>query len=49
MIEEALEKVVSKMYSEKIESALVDVIEKKVSSEIERLKTLLLEDTTGDE
>ena len=49
MIEEALEKVVSKMYSEKIESALVDVIEKKVSSEIERLKILLLEDTTGDE
>lgn len=49
MIEEALEKVVSKMYSEKIESVLVDVIEKKVSSEIERLKILLLEDTTGDE
>ena len=49
MIEEALEKVVSKMYSEKIESVLIDVIEKKVSNEIERLKNLLLNDTIGDE
>jgi len=43
-LEETLEKVIRKMFSEKIDSILVDVIEKTVSEEIQRLKDILTED-----
>lgn len=48
-LEAALERVIVKMFSEKIEGILVEVIEKAVAKEIDRLKTALLEDTTGSE
>ena len=48
-IEEALEGVIKKMFSEKIESILVEVIEKAVAKEIARLKSALLEETSGNE
>ncbi len=51
-IDEALERVIRKMYGEKIEAILLDVIDQTVSSEIIRLKDVLLnaagEDTQAD-
>ncbi len=41
-IDEALERVIRKMYGEKIEEILIDVIDQTVSSEIIRLKDVLL-------
>lgn len=43
-IEAALERVVKRMFYEKIDGILVEVIEKTVSREIERLKRILLEE-----
>ena len=44
----AVERVVKKMFSEKIESVLVQVIEKTVTKEINRIKNILLDETSGD-
>jgi len=46
-LEKALERVIRKIFSEKIEGMLVDVIEKVVKQEIEKLN-ILLEDTADD-
>ncbi|OEU66919.1 MAG: hypothetical protein BBJ57_09535 [Desulfobacterales bacterium PC51MH44] len=48
-VETALERVIKKMFYEKIDGILVEVIEKTVTSEIERLKNILLEDAAGNE
>ena len=42
-VDEALERVIKKMYADKIDSMLTEVIEKTVTKEIEKLKALLLE------
>ena len=42
-VDEALERVIKKMYADKIDSILTEVIEKTVTKKIERLKALLLE------
>ena len=47
-LELALENVIKKMFSDKIETILHDVIEKTVTTEIDRLKKLLLEDSADD-
>jgi hypothetical protein len=44
----AVERVVKKMFAEKIESVLVQVIEKTVIKEINRIKNILLDETSGD-
>jgi hypothetical protein len=44
----AVERVVKKMFAEKIESVLVQVIEKTVTKEINRIKNILLDETSGD-
>ena len=46
-LEQALERVVQRMFSEKIETILVEVVEKTVQREIGRLNSLL-EDATGN-
>lgn len=48
-IEAALERVIKKMFYEKIDGILVEVIEKSVKREIERLKNILLEEESGSE
>jgi hypothetical protein len=48
-IEAALERVIKKMFYEKIDGILVEVIEKTVKKEIERLKNILLEEESGSE
>jgi hypothetical protein len=48
-VEAALERVIKKMFYEKIDRVLVEVIEKTVTKEIERLKGVLLEDATDKE
>jgi hypothetical protein len=48
-IEAALERVIKKMFYEKIDGILVEVIEKTVKTEIERLKNILLEEESGIE
>lgn len=48
-IEAALERVIKKMFYEKIDGILVEVIEKTVTREIERLKSILLQDAAGNE
>ena len=48
-IEAAIERVVKEMLSEKIENLLIKIIEKEVSKEVERLKDLLLDDSTGSD
>ncbi len=45
----ALEGVIKKMFYEKIDGILVEVIEKTVKNEIERLKNILLEEESGSE
>ena len=48
-MEAALERVIKKMFYEKIDGILVEVIEKTVTRELERLKNILLEDAAGNE
>jgi hypothetical protein len=48
-MEAALERVIKKMFYEKIDGILVEVIEKTVTREIERLKNVLLQDASGNE
>jgi hypothetical protein len=48
-MEAALERVIKKMFYEKIDGILVEVIEKTVTREIERLKSILLQDASGNE
>ena len=48
-LDAALERVVKNMFYDKIDSLLVEVIEKTVSKEIERLKKILTEEVSGDE
>jgi hypothetical protein len=48
-VEAALERVIKKMFYEKIDGILVEVIEKTVTREIERLKSILLQDAAGNE
>lgn len=43
-IDEALERIVKRMYSEKIESMIAEMIEKAVTKEIERMKGTLIDD-----
>jgi len=45
----ALERVIKKMFYEKIDGILVEVIEKTVKNEIERLKNILLKEESGGE
>ena len=46
-IDEALERIVKRMYSEKIESMIAEMIEKAVTKEIERMKGTLIDDAEG--
>jgi len=48
-IEAALERVIKNMFYEKIDGILIEVIEKTVTREIERLKSILLQDASGNE
>jgi hypothetical protein len=48
-MEAALERVIKKMFYERIDGILVEVIEKTVTRELERLKSILLEDAAGNE
>jgi hypothetical protein len=48
-MEAALERVVKNMFYEKIDGILVEVIEKTVTREIERLKSILLQDAAGNQ
>ena len=48
-MEAALERVIKNMFYEKIDGILVEVIEKTVTRELERLKSILLEEAAGDE
>jgi hypothetical protein len=47
-IEASIERIIQQNYSEKIESMVVEVIEKAVSKEIDRLKNVLLEDNSSE-
>ena len=48
-LDASLERVIKNMFYDKIDSLLVEVIEKTVSKEIERLKKILTEEVSGDE
>ena len=48
-VEAALERVIRNMFYEKIDGILVEVIEKTVTREIERLKNILLQDAAANE
>jgi hypothetical protein len=48
-MEAALERVIKKMFYEKIDGILVEVIEKTVTRELERLKSVLLQGAAGNE
>lgn len=48
-LERVLERVIHRTFSEKAEQMLTEVIEKAVAKEIEKLKRLLLEDSSGEE
>ena len=43
-IDRALERTIEKLYGQRIESLLVEVVQKKVSAEIEKIKKSLLDD-----
>ena len=43
-IDKALERTIEKLYGQRIESLLVEVVQKKVSAEIEKIKKSLLDD-----
>ncbi|UCH21792.1 MAG: hypothetical protein JSU83_00550 [Deltaproteobacteria bacterium] len=47
-LELAVERVVKKMFAEKIEGILIEVIERTVTKEINRIKNILLDETSGD-
>jgi hypothetical protein len=47
-IEESIERIIQQNFSEKIESMVVEVIEKAVSKEIDRLKNILLENDSPE-
>jgi hypothetical protein len=47
-VEAALERVIKKMFYDKIDRILVEVIEKTVTREIERIKGVLLEDAVDN-
>jgi len=47
-MEDMLERVILKLFSEKIEKMLGNVIETAVNKEIQRLKNVLLKDITDD-
>ncbi len=47
-IEIAVERVVKKMFAEKIENILVEAIERTVKKEINRIKNILLDESSGD-
>ena len=47
-IEESIERIIEQRYSEKIESMVLEVIEKAVRKEIDRLKNILLEDNSPE-
>jgi len=46
-VEAALERVIEKIYGEKIEQMMIQTIEKTVKREIEKIKNALIEDTDG--
>jgi len=48
-LDAALERVIRKMFYDKIDRVLVEVIEKTVTREIERLKSILLEEASGSD
>ena len=48
-MEAALERVIKKMFYEKIDSILVEVTEKTVTRELEKLKSILLQDAAENE
>ena len=48
-LERALERVIHRTFSEKAEQMLTEAIEKAVAKEIEKLKRILLEDSSGEE
>lgn len=48
-LDAALERVIKNMFYDKIDGVLEEVIEKTVTKEIERLKSILLEEASGDE
>ena len=48
-LEEAVERVVKEMFSDKIEPLLIKVVEREVGKEIERLKNLLLDGAMDDD
>ena len=48
-LERALERVIHKTFSEKAEQMLTEAIEKAIAKEIEKLKRILLEDSSGEE
>ena len=48
-LDAALERVIRKMFYDKIDRVLVEVIEKTVTKEIERLKNILLEEASGSD
>jgi hypothetical protein len=47
-LDQAVERVVKRMFAEKIESVLVQVIEKSVTKEINRIKNILLDESSTD-
>ena len=47
-IDEALERVINRMYSKKIESMLAEIIEKAVTKELERIKGTLIDDAVDE-
>lgn len=48
-LDAALERVIRKMFYDKIDRVLVEVIEKTVTKEIDRLKSILLEEASGND
>ena len=46
-LEETLERLIKKIYSKKIERIIVDVVERAVTGEIEKLKNILLEEVAN--
>ncbi|MCJ7772601.1 MAG: hypothetical protein MUP22_05650, partial [Desulfobacterales bacterium] len=47
-LEELVEKVISKMFGKKIDSKIMDVIERAVKTDIEKIKKELLKGATDD-
>lgn len=47
-IESALERVIEKVYGQKIQAIMMGLIEEKVTGEIEKIKSLILDETDGD-